>query len=278
MQEAWENMLRYLKSAAPHAEIYCTAGWGGGQKAMAIAAACASVSDIGYVNLVGIDSNGSMSWNVGDYYIGRDNKYLPMGAPNGHPSDIGHLTIANKFLEKIGQLPFDNKTKMLTLNQVGGGIISTRNLEQVIGAVVSIKCIADSGKYINGMTAIDGNGNNIEVTLRVNGLDINNPNIYYTFTMPNSDVTITPIWSETKGYTTYTTTVSDISGGTIKNLNSICLAGTRCFFYVKPSSGHSLNSISATAGGNPLTLTPDGENCYYFDMPSANVTITPIWN
>lgn len=277
MQESWEAMLNYLKTAAPHAEIFCTASWTAGDKATAIAAACASVSNINYVNLIGLNSNGNLLWNVGDYYIGRDDKYLPMGAPAGHPSDIGHLVIANNFLEKMGQTPLDNKTKSLTLNQSGGGTISTKSLEQVIGAVVSIKCVADSGNYISGMTVVDTNGNNVEVTLRVNGSDANYPRVYYTFIMPNSDVTVTPTWSDTKNYTTYTTTISDTSGGNVKNLNAVCLAGTRCYIYITPNSGKVLSSISATAGGSSLTLTADGDRCYYFDMPAANVTITPVW-
>ena len=276
MQASWEAMLNYLKTAAPHAEIFCTASWTAGDKATAIAAACASVSNINYVNLIGLNSD-ALSWNTGDYYIGRDDKYLPMGAPNTHPSDIGHLAIANKFLEKMGQTPFDNKTKHVTLNQSGGGTISTKSEEQVIGAVVSIRCTADSGNYISGMTVVDANGNNVEAVFRVNGRRTDYPKVYYTFIMPNSDVTVTPTWSSTKNYTTYTTTISDTSGGDIRNMNVVCLAGTRCYIYAEPNSGKVLSSISATAGGSSLTLTADGDRCYYFDMPAANVIITPVW-
>lgn len=199
MQESWEAMLRYLKSAAPKARIFCTGSWVSNNKQQAIQAACENVSDIVYVNMLPIyttENNKSVNWNRGDYYYGRESTYYPIGAASGHPNDKGMLDIANTFLNYMGVEQIKNKTHNITLNQTSGGIIGTPNVEWLENGIVTIRCTPDSGHSIQSVSVQKSSVGSIEVTRRTNNYyDNETEMVYYTFTMPNEDVVVTPEWT-----------------------------------------------------------------------------------
>lgn len=199
MQESWEAMLNYLKSAAPKARIFCTGSWQSNNKQQAIQAACENVSGIIYVNMLPIyttTNNGAVNWHKGDYYYGRENTYYPMGEPAGHPNDKGMLDIANTFLEYMGADTIENKTHNITLNQTSGGTIGTPNVKWLENGIVTIRCTPDSGYSIQSVSVQKRGGGSVEVTRRTNSYyDNQTERIYYTFTMPSEDVTVTAEWS-----------------------------------------------------------------------------------
>lgn len=193
MQESWEAMLNYLKIAAPNAKIYCTGSWSANTKQQAIQAACNSVSNITYIDLVGLQTVGNY-WKRGDYYLGRANTYYPMGAAYGHPNDMGHLAIANYFLLYMAQDQITNNSYTITLNQVVGGIIETPNLVWVENGIVTIRINATSGYAINGLNVVTAGGQAVTVTQRTNNFFDGTNRVYYTFTMPAENIVVTPTW------------------------------------------------------------------------------------
>lgn len=199
MQESWEAMLNYLKSAAPKARIFCTGSWSSNNKQQAIQAACKNISGVTYVNMLPVSSqlaNHSSAWHRGDYYYGRESTYYPMGAPSSHPNDKGMLDIANTFLDYMGLGQIEGKTHSITLNQTSGGIIGTPNVEWLENGIVTIRCTPDSGHSIQSVSVQKSSGGSIEVTRRTNNYyDNKTERVYYTFTMPNEDVEVTPEWT-----------------------------------------------------------------------------------
>lgn len=199
MQESWEAMLNYLKSAAPKARIFCTGSWSSSNKQQAIQAACENTSGVTYVNMLPVSSqlaNHSSDWHRGDYYYGRESTYYPIGAPSSHPNDKGMLDIANTFLDYMGLGQIEGKTHSITLNQTSGGIIGTPNVEWLENGIVTIRCTPDSGHSIQSVSVQNSSGGSIEVTRRTNNYyDNRTEMVYYTFTMPNEDVVVTPEWT-----------------------------------------------------------------------------------
>lgn len=197
MQASWEVMLNYLKSAAPRARIFCTGSWISNDKEKAIRAACNNVDGINYVDCIGLYStkvNASTIWKRGDYYYGRESQYYPMGAPNTHPNDVGHLDIANRFLQSFGEDTVTGNTYNITLNQKSGGTIETPNAVWVENGIVTIRCNPSDGYSINNVSVQRESGGSVEVTRRTNTMYDETERVYYTFTMPNENVSITPTW------------------------------------------------------------------------------------
>lgn len=197
MQASWEAMLNYLKSAAPRARIFCTGSWTSNDKEKAIRAACSNIYGINYVDCVGLYNtkiNASTIWKKGDYYFGRESQYYPMGAPNTHPNDVGHLDIANRFLESFGENTITGNTYIITLNQKSGGTIETPNAVWVENGIVTIRCNPSDGYTISNVSVQMESGGSVEVTRRTNTMYDEAERVYYTFTMPNENVSITPTW------------------------------------------------------------------------------------
>ena len=196
MYESWKAMLNYLKQAAPRARIYCTASWGSGEKEQAIKNACIDTNGIVYIDCMGLNvttTNKSNQWLKGDYYFGRESQYYPMGAPFTHPNDKGHLDIANRFLNSMGYDLINNIVHEIKLIQVDGGIITTPNQQWLENAIVTIRVNPNIGKTIENISVVKDSGGQITADRRENNMSGTNK-IYYTFIMPNENVTITPIF------------------------------------------------------------------------------------
>lgn len=198
MQASWEAMLNYLKSAAPRARIFCTGSSTAGNKEKAIRTACLNVNGINYVDCLGLyttEVNASTIWRKGDYYFGRESQYYPMGAPYSHPNDIGHLYIANRFLQSFGEDIVSGNTYNIALNQAVGGTIETANTIWVENGIVTIRCNPSEGYVISSVNAQKESGSSIETVRRTNTMFDGTERVYYTFTMPNENVSVTPIWT-----------------------------------------------------------------------------------
>ena len=198
MKESWEAMLNYLKIAAPKARIFCTGSWISNDKEKAIRNACQNVYGVNYTDCIGIQStevNKSTIWKKGDYYYGRDSSYYPLGAANSHPNDVGHLSIANRFLQSFGEEIITGNTHNITLNQKSGGTIETPNVLWVKDGIVTIRCNPSIGYTINNVSVSKASGDVIISTRRSNTKLDGTARVYYTFTMPNEDVIVTPEWT-----------------------------------------------------------------------------------
>lgn len=199
MQASWEAMLNYLESAAPSARIFCTGSWTSNSKQQAIQAACENVSGVVYVNMLPAlqqTSGHSSTWHKGDYYYGRESSYYPMGAAYGHPNDKGMLDIANTFLDYMGAEQIEDKTHNITLNQASGGTLGTPNIEWLENGIVTIRCEPNSGYTIQSVSVQKSSGGSVEATRRTNNYYDGTEKVYYTFTMPDENVTVTPTWAQ----------------------------------------------------------------------------------
>ena len=123
------------------------------------------------------------------------------------------------------------------------------------GTVVTLKATADEGYGLKSVVVKDANNNNIEVT--------NN-----TFTMPDSDVTVTPEFDSS----TFGVTVTQSSNGTVAEITDKFAAGTKVTLTITPDAGYVVDEINVTndTTGEKVTVNADKS----FTMPFADVTVT----
>ena len=186
------NLFAYLLKNFTKADIYCLLGEPYPYVAEQILNAASSLG------IVSIDCRGllvrsdiAINYKLGDYVTNDAGGYDYIrndGVSGGHPSDLGELTIANKVLDALLYEEITDMTFSLKLNQTDGGVISTSLASRLVGGVVSIKCEANEGYDISGLTFSDDGISAVKET--------NEYGTYYVFIMPNQDVEITPIWSK----------------------------------------------------------------------------------
>jgi len=135
--------------------------------------------------------NNSDIFKVGDYCINSVGTYFSIediGIAR-HPSDAGHIRIANTLLAALASTPYTQNSYSITLNQVVGGTIETPNTMWVKDGIVTIRITPDSGKTISSLAVIKSDSSTVMVTQRTNS-----HGVFYTFVMPNKDVIVTPTW------------------------------------------------------------------------------------
>lgn len=184
MTQCWENLIKYLRSKSVTSDIVQIIGWSTGDKLKAISDACAN-NNVPVLNCYNETYTGQL--RAGDYVTGTSKDEFGIAKPVilTHPSDVGMTLIANRILVQLGQRELDI-FKNITLNQADGGTISVAYNKWPTGGLVSVKCNSDSGKSIS--------------SLSVSGLSsgpvkrVNEYGTYYTFFMPDNDISITPVW------------------------------------------------------------------------------------
>lgn len=184
---AFGQYLDYLKTIAPNADIYVLVGWYGATKASDMIEECVQ-RGISYTN-ISANRNIYNTWTVGDYYLGDDaDTYYPITntSVGSHPNDMGHYENAEALLEASLQSSNDDLVHNITLNttKVTAEIVNSRWIES---GIMTIRIL--SGE-VTSISVKDSDNNSIAITSRTN--DNNTEyNVYYTFVMPNKDVTIT---------------------------------------------------------------------------------------
>lgn len=188
--------MQYLKASAPHATVYWSSSWhyGDKYKAMRDAAMEEGVVFVDVTDTWVTQDGSSTIWQKGDYYLGRDDAYYPIGPAYTHPNDMGHLGIANKYLQAMGYDAISQTVHRILLDTAGGGKLSTPNTSWPEGGVVTIRINADEGYAIDSMEVLSGTGEVIETTMRTNDYHEGTLQTYYTFIMPKADVVVKPVW------------------------------------------------------------------------------------
>ena len=193
MESSFTALIKYVKSICIKADIYVMLGAPAinGNRSTALINA-ANKTNAKIINCMSVSLVGRYS--LGDYVSsesdGMDYIQNP-GVADGHPSDIGQLNMANKCLEIFGNESIKDRLFKLNLQQTSGGSITTAYSSWVSYGIVSIRCKADEGYTIQGISVTTTSEKTIEATKRTNEYGV-----YYTFIMPNEDVTITPSFSE----------------------------------------------------------------------------------
>lgn len=190
-ESACEEMIDNVKKTCPLADVYIAASWHGGQKATDMRTACNNKGAV-YVDLSSYKIASNM-WNAGDwYYAEDDSQYHGIYAVvASHPNDMGCLQQANAYLRSAG---YDEIVRVysITLNQDGNGKASIVNNSWLNNGIVTIRI--ESGT-VSSIKVTKSNGVTIEPLIRNNNLN-ESYNTYYTFTMPNENVTIDVIFVE----------------------------------------------------------------------------------
>lgn len=187
MQECWTNFLNYIKQKYPTADVVQVIGWSTGSKLQAISKACSAA---GITMLNCYDETYTGQFTEGDYVtagVSETDYNIIKPMVKTHPSDVGMLLIANRILSYWGMEELD-MFRDITLQQNTGGTISVPYEQWVVGGLVSVKCDADSGYSIQSLSVNNGD---ITVTQRTNEYGI-----YYTFFMPDENITIVPTWAQ----------------------------------------------------------------------------------
>ncbi len=193
-----EVAIKYIKNAVPKADIFVAGTWNYGERYNAILKAT-TATGVKFVDAASTNitlTNSSNRWKKGDYYLGREGDYHPMGVAYSHPNDMGHLSIANKFLQVMGHGAIQDIVHEITLNQTDGGTISTPNTKWVEKGVVTIRTSANSDYEIAELCVKTGQGEDIPVERRTNNYYNGTDAIYFTFIMPKENVSVTPFWKE----------------------------------------------------------------------------------
>lgn len=144
------------------------------------------VSDASSVSLLN-------KWQANDFVPAEGDGYFEITNPGvygGHPSDIGEYNIANTLLKSLGYNAISNRKFNLTKKQATGGQISSSADFWISGGSVCIRCVANEGYEITGMSVVTASGATITPIKNIGTYTV------YNFTMPKEDVTVTPIWNK----------------------------------------------------------------------------------
>ena len=142
------------------------------------------------------------------------------------------------------------------------GEVTVSNLYPVYGEVVSISIDTLTGWAVGSVSAVDAEGNALEVT--------NNQNGTFSFVQPACDVTLKVSFV----HLTYSITVGDITGGEVK------VSAQKAHFFetititVLCAPGNEVDTITVSTGMRQINVTDNGDGTYTFIQPAADVTVT----
>jgi len=193
----------------------------------------------------------------------------------------------------------------ITVNAGNGGTITTNPTGSALaGTTVRFNANPNQSYILANLSVIGANGNTIQhepvtdATIDPNGGTTTTGNTYYTFTMPDSNVTITATFTQSgtqpETYNIVTNVIggssTGIAPGTITtNPTGSAAAGTTVKIFASPNQGYTLASVSVIgANGNTIQhelvtdvitdpnggTTTTGNTYYTFTMPDSNVTVT----
>ena len=147
----------------------------------------------------------------------------------------------------------------VTVTNTQHGTVTASPTSAAAGTKVTITVAPDSGYELDTLTVKQTDGTAVEV----------NDN---TFTMPASNVTVTPTFKELPP-DTYTVTVATAQHGKVTASPTSSKAGTKITLTVTPDSGYELDTLTVKqTDGTAVEVTDNA-----FIMPAADVTVTPTF-
>ena len=148
----------------------------------------------------------------------------------------------------------------ITVGDYEGGTVTLDKTEGIVpGSTVTITTVSNLGYDLKEFIVKDSSGTDVSCSKF-------SANKYF-FTMPESNVTVTPVFKKLNHSITID---SGIINGTVTCEKSTATQGTQILLVVTPNSGYELKSISATdANGTALEITGNS-----FTMPDSDVRVT----
>ena len=156
-----------------------------------------------------------------------------------------------------------NKLYNVTVSNVTGGEVTSDKAKTLAGETVTLAISPDDGYELQSLVVKDASNKTVAVEILGNTA---------TFTMPSSNVTVTPTWSKL-----YNVTVANVTGGEITSDKAKTLAGETVTLTIDSYDGYGFKSIKVEdASGNPVAVTVTGTTAT-FTMPASDVAVTPTW-
>ena len=151
----------------------------------------------------------------------------------------------------------------ITVGDYEGGTVTLDKTEGIVpGSTVTITTVSNLGYDLKEFIVKDSSGTDVSCSKF-------SANKYF-FTMPESNVTVTPVFKKLNHSITID---SGIINGTVTCEKSTATQGTQILLVVTPNSGYELKSISATdANGTALEITGNS-----FTMPDSDVRVTAVF-
>ena len=157
-----------------------------------------------------------------------------------------------------------NEVFDVTVASVTGGEVKSDKAKAIAGETVTLT-ISPADGYTYGSLEVKNASNN--------GVAINVSGTTATFTMPSSDVTVTPFWNKL-----YDVTVAKVTGGNVTSDKATAAAGETVTLTIAPADGYTYGSLEVKdASNNTVAINVSGTTAT-FTMPASNVTVTPAWN
>ena len=154
-------------------------------------------------------------------------------------------------------------------NTHGKVTASTTNAKA--GDKVTLTVTPDEGYKVSNVTVTDKNNKDVPVTKNNDGT--------YSFTMPNSPVTVNPVFVKNgENPVTIPASASANHGKVTSDVDS-AKPGDKVTLTATPDEGYQAGVPKVTdTNGNPVTVTDNGDGTYSFIMPEDGVTVTPVFN
>ena len=163
----------------------------------------------------------------------------------------------------------------VTITEVTGGTIETDKTTATEGTKVTltIKPDVDNDYVLKSLEVKDAANNARYVGISgLNTLTVGTA----TFTMPASDVTVTPTWKQVE----YEVTITNATGGSVTTDKATTTYGETVTLTIVPTSGYQFNSLEvkdAAENAVDVTFSSDKSEAT-FTMPKSNVTVKSFWN
>lgn len=150
------------------------------------------------------------------------------------------------------------------------GVVTATPANAQGGAKITLNVVSYNGYQLDSLQVTDSRGVAVSTSVLLNG--------DYTFTMPASDVTVTPSFNYISAPSVPAMTRKvkrTVSGmGTIEVSCEEATPGTTITITAKPESGHYLGIMRVEdSGGRSIALTKNAAGEFQFVLPASNVTV-----
>ena len=163
----------------------------------------------------------------------------------------------------------------VTIVSETGGTIETDKATTTYGELVSLTITPDaSNDYLFKGIKVVKKGTTEEVTVNTNSVNAATGGVA-TFTMPASDVTVTPTWKQVE----HNVTITNVTGGTIETDAVTTTYGKLVTLTISAAEHYVLRNIAVTTKDGAVDVSiSDDKTKATFTMPAVNVSVKPSWD
>ena len=152
----------------------------------------------------------------------------------------------------------------MTIVNVDGGKVTAYTDQARAGETVVLTIEPSYYYYAGNLEVTDASDNSVAVTIT---------GTTATFTMPASDVIVTPTWN-----LLYGVNISSRTGGEVTSDKSNTLAGETVTLTITPADGYVYGSLEVVDASNNAVAVEVTGNTATFTMPASDVYVYPTWN